>query len=185
MDTFWVQIGLLFKRQFLKIIEESSLERFCFENSKILLFRESSWTQCDSKNWPIPARGNKRSVIQWFTNFVKVVYKNILFDINSKPSNIWSLHTYEARGMFFFVTYCIFLRLFVSLKPNILIKTERILAHFFWNILSKNWLIFYCIINVWIGILFKRIVMNIVTIFLKILCNNTDVLGNPNGWQLN
>ena len=43
---------------------------------------------------------------QFNSNYFYLLFKNILFNTNCRPSNIHSLHTYGVRQMCFFVTQC-------------------------------------------------------------------------------
>ena len=55
----------------------------------------------------LDAKGAKRSVKMWHSNFYKNFVKIILLYMNSGLSNIRSLHTYVMHRIFYFERYCI------------------------------------------------------------------------------
>ena len=55
-------------------------------------------------NWD--SKGANRSVMNRATNFKKTFSKNILFNVNRRPSKIRSLHLYDTPWMLYFERYC-------------------------------------------------------------------------------
>ena len=52
---------------------------------------------CLQKLTVLDAKGAKRSVKMWATNFLKISFKNILLYMNGRLSKIGSVHTYGVR----------------------------------------------------------------------------------------
>ena len=73
----------------LKLRGKSSSATFSFEKDEIANFLESLKTHRESNIWGIGTQ-----------KVPKVAYKNILFNVNNRPSKIRSLHTYDIPWMF-------------------------------------------------------------------------------------
>ena len=115
--TFCVQIGQLFEAQWVfKVFWKSTISCLRRKMSSISeffrMFKDSLWREWLTN---LDAKGAKRSVKMWTTNFYKSFSKNILLYMSSRLSKIRSVHTYYVcyapDGLFW-------LNLYAELRKN-------------------------------------------------------------------
>ena len=94
LATFCVEIGQLFESpESFKVRKNSYLASILLQKRQNIV---SDWAFKDSLRLEyltnLVAKGIKWSVIYWARNLIKLLFKNILFNVNYRPLNNRSLH---------------------------------------------------------------------------------------------
>ena len=95
--TLFVQNGQLFEAQWdFKLSEEFEIDVIFLWKQRFYRFHTFfTYSLCLEKLTNFNAKGAKRSVKMWATNFCKSFFKNILLYMNGRLSKICSVHTYD------------------------------------------------------------------------------------------